>query len=504
MATSTLDGFLQRLKQTLAAESLGELADRELLERYLTSHDEVAFQAILHRHGAMVFRVCRRVLPAEQDAEDAFQATFLTLARQARTIRKQSSLASWLHGVAYRAALKAQARAARRRECEAGVERPARTEAVLDDLSWKELRSLLDEELARLPDKLRAPLVLCYLEGQTQDEAAGQLGWTRITCRRNLERGRELLGRRLARRGVTLSAVLFAPLLSECAVNAAVPVTLLASTVTVGATASARVLALAEGLAPPVLAPTWKPLAALLLALLVPGIGAAVLTREMPRETPPPRRPQDQALPRPRQVVLANPCLVLAPEAPGELGLSAAQKDRIARVVQEADRAAKADGKPVDVRQQLHRLDVARCQALRKALPEILTPAQVRRFQQLQRHAGGLFTFFDPDVQQALALTAAQKAEIEAIGLEGPDWTAIDRAVVRDPRINPHWLHSVKKIPYVLELLDERQKRIWADLTGPDPFRGDLLMQVRWAYGLGILPSRPWPYLNLRDRKPRP
>src|SRR5262249_15912165 len=156
MATATLGGFLRRLKQAMAAESLTLLSDGGLVERFLATHDEAAFQAILRRHGPMVFRVCRRVLPQEQDAEDAFQASFLVLAREARTIRKQESLASWLHGVAYRAALKARASAARRRKHEAQAAALARP-ALPDEVSWKELRSVLDEELARLPERLRAP-----------------------------------------------------------------------------------------------------------------------------------------------------------------------------------------------------------------------------------------------------------------------------------------------------------------------------------------------------------
>jgi RNA polymerase sigma factor (sigma-70 family) len=298
--STTLGGFLRRLKQSMAAEALGVLSDRELLERVLAAHDETAFQAILCRHGPMVFRVCRRVLHHEQDVEDAFQATFVVLARAARTIRKRGSLASWLHGVAYRAACKARACAARRRECAAPPEGPAQARAA-DEVSWKELRSVLDEELARLPEKLRAPLVLCYLEGLTQDEAARQLGCSKITCRRNLERARELLGSRLVRRGVTLSAVLLASLLSECAANATVPPTLIASAAQAGAALAAgqeaaavavtsgRAVALADGLVQSALAGNWKPLGVLLLAVLLAGVGSAVMTRDAPPAEPPPR-----------------------------------------------------------------------------------------------------------------------------------------------------------------------------------------------------------------------
>src|SRR5262249_38074396 len=275
--------------------------------QFLATHDEAAFQAILRRHGPMVFRVCRRVLPQEQDAEDAFQATFLVLARQARTIRKQGSLASWLHGVAYRAALKVRARAARRRECALQAEGLDPRTALPDDVSFKEMRSLLDEELARLPAKLRAPLVLCYLEGLTQDEAAQQLGWTRITFRRNLERGRELLGSRLVRRGVTLSGVLFASLLSECAASAAVSPALLEATTKAriavaqgkAAAVSARVLALADALVRTGLAGQWKPFVAFVLAAFVAGISGADVTRDArPGEPPPPCVPGEERVAR--------------------------------------------------------------------------------------------------------------------------------------------------------------------------------------------------------------
>src|SRR5262249_25492247 len=192
-------------------------------ERFLASHEEAAFRALLQRHGAMILRVCRRTLSDEQDVEDVFQATFLVLAREARTIRKQESLASWLHGVAHRLALNAQKAGVRRRKHEAQAANRADSAPLTDEVGWGELRRVLDEELVKLPDQQRAPLVLCYLEGLTQDEAAARLGQSKSTFRRNLERGRERLGVRLTRRGVTLSAALFALLLSECAVSAAVP-----------------------------------------------------------------------------------------------------------------------------------------------------------------------------------------------------------------------------------------------------------------------------------------
>jgi len=154
---------------------LGNLSDRDLLQRFLGTRDETAFEALLRRHGAMVLDVCRGVLGNEPDAEDAVQATFLVLARKAHSIRKATSLASWLHGVAYRTALKARANRARchKHEDRAGRERPAL--ATPDDVTWREFRQVLHEELSALPERYRAPLVLCYLEGRALDEAAGQL-----------------------------------------------------------------------------------------------------------------------------------------------------------------------------------------------------------------------------------------------------------------------------------------------------------------------------------------
>src|SRR5207253_996090 len=128
-----------------------------------------AFAILMQRHGAMVFGVCRSVLHHAQDAEDAAQATFLVLARKASSIRQKGSLASWLHGVAYRLAMKARAARSRIPQAPAS-DRPSPT--PMDELIWRELRQVLHEEMGRLPERYRLPLILCYLEGQTQEEAA--------------------------------------------------------------------------------------------------------------------------------------------------------------------------------------------------------------------------------------------------------------------------------------------------------------------------------------------
>jgi RNA polymerase sigma factor (sigma-70 family) len=183
-----------------------ELSDGRLLERFVRTGDGAAFAAVVRRHGPMVLGVCRRVLGNDQDAEDAFQATFLVLARKAGSLSRPELLGNWLHGVAYRTARHARARTARRlrREREAAM-----SEARNDPQQAlaQELRQLLDQELAHLPEKYRAPLVLCYLQGKTHHEAARLLGWPPGSMSYRLARGREMLHRRLSRRKLALFAV---------------------------------------------------------------------------------------------------------------------------------------------------------------------------------------------------------------------------------------------------------------------------------------------------------
>jgi len=215
-------------------ETVEVLSDLDLLDRFVQHRDEGAFAAVVERHAAMVLGVCRRVLRNASDAEDAFQVTFLVLVRKAATIRKQASLASWLYGVAYHVAKNVKRGLTRRAAREAIVAVEVHAPPVTGDASWREMQLVLDEELNQLPERFRIPLVLCYLEGKTRDEAAQQVGWSLGTFRGRLDCGRELLRARLIRRGLTLSTALFANALMQSAASASVPPALSGATVKAG------------------------------------------------------------------------------------------------------------------------------------------------------------------------------------------------------------------------------------------------------------------------------
>ena len=203
-------------------------ADRDLLKRFAESKDEAAFDALVRRHGAMVQAVARRVLGNAHDAEDVCQAAFLLLAKKAAAGRWRPSVAQWLHQTAHLLALKARTAAARRARREGLA---ARTEPAnpLAEMTGQELLAVLDEELLALPESLRAPLVLCYLDGATRDEAAERLGCPLSTLKKRLERGRDRLHAALARRGLGLSAVLVGTLLIRQSTHA-VPIALVQQT----------------------------------------------------------------------------------------------------------------------------------------------------------------------------------------------------------------------------------------------------------------------------------
>jgi RNA polymerase sigma factor (sigma-70 family) len=191
------------------------VTDGELLRRFAINRDEQAFRILVERHGPLVHTVCRRLLGDANDAEDAFQATFLVLACKAQSIRKIDSVASWLFGVASRLAVNMRSRAARRHRREKQIDNPQGAGTVTDTVSWRETCKVLHEEINRLPEKHRDPLLLCYWQGLTQEEAARQLGLPRGTLKRRLEDGRERLRGRLERRGLILSVLLLAMALGQ-------------------------------------------------------------------------------------------------------------------------------------------------------------------------------------------------------------------------------------------------------------------------------------------------
>ena len=197
---------LRQIHSLLQTGIVGDLTDGQLLEQFTKLRSEsahAAFKAIVERHGPMVWRVCRRVLTHSHDVEDAFQATFLVLAQHARSVRRKDSVASWLHGVAYRVACCARSAEARRKTHEQRYAKGKSQITFPDALPFTELSEQLDEELARLPQRYRAPLVLCDLEDLTHEQAALQLGWPVGTVKSRLSRGRDKLRSRLARRGLS-------------------------------------------------------------------------------------------------------------------------------------------------------------------------------------------------------------------------------------------------------------------------------------------------------------
>jgi RNA polymerase sigma factor (sigma-70 family) len=236
MSSSTLGLFLRHLALSEEVGRLGSASDRQLLSSYEAEKGEASFTELVRRHGPMVLRTCRRVLGQGPDADDAFQATFVLLARKAgRLSREESgplSLSGWLHRVAYQTSQNVLSQVSRRktREQRATAMSPPERSPVTE-ASWNELRPILDAELNSLPEDARRLLVSCYLQGKTHAEAAAELGLPLGSLARRLERARELLASRLARKGITVSSALLAVLLGETTSAADVPAVLMVHTV---------------------------------------------------------------------------------------------------------------------------------------------------------------------------------------------------------------------------------------------------------------------------------
>jgi RNA polymerase sigma factor (sigma-70 family) len=255
MANTRNHPILQYLRRILGEASSGGVSDGDLLRRFVKERDEAAFELLVWRHAAMVLHVCRQVLSDADDADDAFQATFLVFVRKAGSIGRSEALGSWLYRVAYRIALKARARVKTRSVTPEELERLAAPPEG-EDADQRELRRIICEEVNRLPANYRAAVVACFFEGKTHEEAAKQLGWPRGTVAGRLARARELLRHRLVRRGVTLTMGTVVAVLTVRTAQAALTAVvdsvihtarLLAAGQATAAVVSPHVAALAEG-----------------------------------------------------------------------------------------------------------------------------------------------------------------------------------------------------------------------------------------------------------------
>jgi RNA polymerase sigma factor (sigma-70 family) len=281
MRTSFLDSVLRGAEALAGRNGVGTLADPDLLRRFAADRDEAAFAVLVRRHGPLVWGVCRNLLPADADAEDAFQATFVALVRSAGTIRRTEALGAWLHGVAYRVAMKARRGAARRKRREAAAAVPE-PDTPVSDATWDELQAAVHDEVCRLPEKLRLPFVLCGLQGRPQRDAAELLGWKVGTVSGRLTQARQRLLDRLARRGVPVGVAAGATVLGITAGGAAVPASIFAKAMAVArapGAVSPVVLSLARGVSQMSVTRTKLIVAGVLMAgALTTGLGSRVLS----------------------------------------------------------------------------------------------------------------------------------------------------------------------------------------------------------------------------------
>lgn len=303
MAREPSAAILDPLRRLVGRSAGSAPPDAQLLENFVLRRDEASFEVLVWRHGAMVLALCKRLLRDAHEAEDAFQATFLVFARKAGSIGRGEVVAAWLYKVAYRVALRLRAASAKRSVAALPPDELSAAEAGTDT-DWNDLRPVLDDEIAKLPEKYRRPFVLCYLEGRTNEEAAEQLGCPKGTVLSRLSRGRERLRERLSRRGVALSAIAFAFTLSQNAASATVPAALVSPTVGAAVPfatgkpaaelATASVAALAEGTLKAMTLVKLKVATAVVAVALASGIAWGVGADERPvrpAAPPAPERP---------------------------------------------------------------------------------------------------------------------------------------------------------------------------------------------------------------------
>jgi RNA polymerase sigma factor (sigma-70 family) len=295
-----MNDVLRHLHRAALLPDGAGLTDAQLIDAFRVRRDEAAFEVLVRRHGPMVLGVCRRILGNSDDADDAFQATFLVLVRKAASLKRTSLVGNWLYGVAYRTALKAKAMNARRRAREKEMSRPEQA----PECGWEELSPLLDHELGGLPEHYRVPIVLCDLEGMTRKEAARRLGVPEGTLSGRLTTARRLLAKRLSRHGLALSGGALGILLARHAAAEGVPHRLLHCAVAAsmrlaaGGAVAIKTSALMEGVLKSMLLARLK-VASILLAVALVVAGAGLLCFGRPAV--------GQALPHPDQIVKLSP-----------------------------------------------------------------------------------------------------------------------------------------------------------------------------------------------------
>jgi RNA polymerase sigma factor (sigma-70 family) len=460
MATGSMCKIVKHLRRAALLNADAGVADGQFVEAFVSRRDETAFEMLVRRHGPMVLGVCRRVIGNIHDAEDAFQATFLVLARKARTIVPRDLVGNWLHGVALRTAVEARGRLARLRSREKQVMNMPQP-SVASDVDSSALHRLLDDELNRLPDKYRAAIILCDLEGRARREAARQLKIPEGTLSSRLATARQMLARRLPRHGLTVPAAALAAALTAQVARASVRPALLVSTVkaaiaaaagpTAGGLLSAEVISLTQGVLKTMLMHKLKVLTVLLLGAVLGGAGlGAMIVRGQDAANAPARTPPAVDAGRAATPALEEPLdggLLLNSHIQGELRLS---KNQIRRL---EDAAAKSDDKHGGTRREIkrreqHIADIEkqiralqkeieaergqiqklqaqresdRLQAVGAAAPGILSERATRRLRQIQRQYRGVEQVFnDPAIQKMLHLDDEQMMKIEKALKQSP------------------------------------------------------------------------------------
>jgi RNA polymerase sigma factor (sigma-70 family) len=453
---SPMKRMVRHLRRAVLLKDRHTLSDGGLLEAFLTGRDEAAFEILVKRHGPMVLGVCKRILRNMYDAEDAFQAVFLVLAKKAGSIVPREHVGNWLYGVAYRTALQARAKLGRRRAHELQVnDMPHPT--VAPDLDLFELHQALDLELNKLPDKYRVPIVLCDLEARSRKDVARQLRIAEGTLSSRLASGRQKLAGRLARHGFCLAAGALASTLTHQAASAGMSATLVGTTVKAAALAaagdsaagliSAHVLALSQGVLKTMLLQKLKMISLIMLGVLLGGVGVGAIG--VPGRTSGPAVQAAQPAPsgqtqntRPDEPEPIDGGLLLDPKIQEELRLSKSQIERLKAVSRDAD-AKNGDKKKeieeiqkkiADLQKQIaqiqksiagernqsakiqNNIEADRRQAIGTAAPGILSARAAQRVREIQRQNRGLAQLLqDSKVQRMLKINDEQWRKIEDV-----------------------------------------------------------------------------------------